>query len=150
MATKTVTFRGKCEWAKPWPKMIDREYEDPDNGRGGNWSVNVFLDDASVKLWNAIGPRAKLKDGNRATFRRYEYANFGKGPEALGSPVVTGVEEGTAIGNGSDVSVTVDVYDTKFKGKPLVALRWVAIHVENLVVYEKPSDTPFDTTPPVH
>lgn len=156
MATKTVIFKGTCQWFRP--NYIDREFEDADNGRGGNYSIHVMLDEDSIKLWNGIAPRAKLKDGNNgrnlATFRRYEFANFGKGPEPLGPPVYTGFEDGTLIGNGSTVSVSVDVYGTSFKGKPLTALRLVGAHVDNLIIYEKAkaNDAPFDVdnTPPVH
>lgn len=149
MGTKTVTFKGKTQWFRPG--YIDREYEDTDNGRGGNYAIDVFLDEASVKLFHAIGPRAKLKDGNLARFRRYEYANFGKGPESLGPPKYSGFEEGVSIGNGSDVSVVVEYYTTTFKGKSLIAMRLVSVHVDNVIEYIKPSDTPFDdNTPPVH
>jgi len=131
-----ITLTGKSLYARPWAAQIDREYEH--DVKGGNWCVRVVLDDASVKVFNALGSRAKLKDGALA-LRRYEYADFGKGPEALGAPVVTGVDKGTLIGNGSDIATEVEVYTYEYKGKPGVGLRLVSIDVETLVPYEKPA-----------
>jgi hypothetical protein len=154
MATKYVQFKGKSHFFKNiWADRIDREFEDPANGKGGNWNAQVKLDDDSVKLFNAIGTRSKLKDGNRAMFRRYEFQTFdkAKGPEALGPVKVTGVDEGTLIGNDSDVTVTVEVYDYTFKNKPGKGLRLVEINVDNLIPYEKPvGPTAEDNLPPVH
>jgi len=135
MATKHVTLKGKAEWCKPWPGQIDREFEDPENGKGGNWSTIVILDDDSLKVFNALSAKTKLKDGNKLTLRRYErHPSLGE----LGPVKVTGVDEGIAIGNGSDVSVDVECYDYTFKGRPGRALRWVSLNVDKLVEYVKP------------
>jgi hypothetical protein len=149
--TTTVSFTGKTMWFRPG--FIDREFEDPDNGRGGNYSIQMELDEASVRLFNGLNPKAKLKNGNVAKFSRYEYANFGNGPEPLGPPVYTGFDEGVAVGNGSDVTVRVDAYPYTFKGRPGTALRLVSVHVDNLVEYIRPTvDNPeaHDNAPPVH
>lgn len=153
MGTTTITFRGKALYCQPWPSQVDKEYEDPDSVRGGNWSTKLIVDDDNLKLFNALGAKAKTKrvdelkktegledyiDSKFLTFRRYEYVDYGKGKEALGAPEVSGVPEGTAIGNLSDVSVTVDVYPYTYKGKPGVAIRWVSLHVDDLVEYKKP------------
>jgi hypothetical protein len=135
MATTNITLTGKSLYARPWKNQIDREYEH--DTKGGNWSTKIILDDASKKLFNALGSRAKLKDG-ALTVRRYEFADFGKGPEELGPPVVTGVDEGTLIGNDSDISVDLEVYTFEYKGKPGVGIRWVSMEVQKLVPYSKP------------
>lgn len=164
--TQIVTFKGKALYAQPWENQIDREYEDPDSGRGGNWSIKLIVDDENLRLFNALGAKAKTKrvdelkktDGleevinnKYLTLRRYEYANYGKGWEALGPVKVTGVAEGTAIGNLSDLTVAVEAYPFTFKGKPGIGLRLVSVHVDNLVEYKKPeAATADDNTPPVH
>jgi hypothetical protein len=134
-------------YARPWAGQIDREYEH--ETKGGNWSLGIKLDDASVKVFNALGSRAKLKDGV-LKLRRYEYADFGKGPEKLDPPTVTGVDEGTAIGNDSEISVVVDVYNTSYKNKPVVGMRLVSMNVVKLIPYEKPAAPAAegDTPPP--
>lgn len=135
MATKHITLRGKSEWCKPWDFQIDREFEEADDGRGGNYATTIVLDDDSVKLFNALGAKAKLKDGNKLTLRRYErHPVLGE----LGPVEVEGVDEGTLIGNGSDISVGADVYDYTFKSRPSKALRLVSIIVDKLVEYQKP------------
>lgn len=156
MASRTLKLTGKAHYARPWLGQIDREYEDPDNGRGGNWKVGLSLDEPSLKLFNALGAKAKVQDAKDGTpnvlnLRRYEYANYGKGPEALGPPKVTGVEEGTAIGNDSTLTATIEAYPYTFKNRPGVAIRLLSVHVDNHVEYIK-SDVPFDAdnTPPVH
>lgn len=138
MATKRVIFKGKSEWCKPWQFQLDSEFAEPGDGRGGNFATNVFLDDESVALFNELGVKAKLKDGNKLTVRRYEEHPV-LGP--LGPVAVTGVDELVDIGNGSDVEVSVDVYDYTYKGRPSRALRWVGIDVLNLVEYVRPDTT---------
>lgn len=167
MATKTVTFKGKALWCQPWVGQIDRAYEDPDNGRGGKWSMKLIVDKENLLAFLDLGAKAKPKridelkktdgledylDNKFLSFNRNEFVNYGKGPEELGPPKVTGVEEGALIGNLSDVTVTAEAYDYEFKGKTGVAIRWVSLHVDNLIEYKKPSEVPFDTdnTPPVH
>jgi hypothetical protein len=136
MATKRITLSGTTEWCKPWAFQIDREFEDPDNNRGGNYSMTLVLDEPSIRLFSALGAKAKLKDGSKLTLRRYERSPMGD----LGPVEVSGVEEGTHIGNGSTATVDVDVYDYTFKGRPGKALRWVSVDVSELVVYVKPDD----------
>lgn len=149
MATKTIRLKGKTKYFRPY--YIDREYEDPDNGRGGNYSIQIELDDESVQTFNTLGAKAKLKDGNVAKFSRYEYANYGKGPEALGPPKYSGFDESQLIGNGSDATVTIDVYPYTFKNKSSFAIRLVAVHIDNLIEYQRPVGTDADdNTPPVH
>lgn len=128
-----ITLTGKSLYARPWEHQIDREYEH--EVKGGNWCVRIILDEQSVKLFNGLGSKAKLKDGALA-LRRYEYADFGNGPEKLGPPVVTGVDPNTNIGNDSDISVDVEVYSYEYKNKPGIGLRLCGVKVLNLIPYE--------------
>jgi len=134
MATRHVILTGTVNWCRPWPNQIDREYEDIENGKGGNWSTEFIPDEDSVKVYNALGCKAKLRDG-KIRLRRYErHPALGE----LGPVEVKGVDEGTAIGNGSKVAVGIDVYDYTFKGKDSRAVRWVGLDVLELVEYKKP------------
>lgn len=135
MATKYITLKGKSEWCKPWDFQIDREYEEEGDDRGGNFATNIFLDDKSVSEFQSLNAKAKLKEGNKLTIRRYErHPVIGE----LGPVVVTGVDEGVPIGNGSDISVKAEVYDYTFKGRPGKALRWTSVQVDKLVEYKAP------------
>lgn len=139
MATQHLTFSGKASWAKVWPAQIDREYETPQ--RGGKWNITVELNDEDLKTYNALG--IKITADVRARqpkvqFNRFErHAVLGE----MGPPTVTGVEPGQLIGNDSDVTIGVEVYDYTYNKKPGRAVRLVSVHVDKLVVYEKP-ETP--------
>lgn len=168
MATQYIEFTGKALWAQVWPEQIDMGY--PDEKRGGNYSVKLIVDDDTLKLFNALGSKAKAKrisdivddleqkgkkiDGiepylaNRLlTFRRYERLSSGS---PLGPVEVVGVDPGTSIGNYSDVTVTTEVYTTEYQNKPVVGIRMVSVRVNELVKYVKPEPIASDNTPPVH
>lgn len=140
MATRRITLKGKARFCKPWPGQIDRVFEDNSKGpdpKGGNNSMDLVLDEESTNIIKALGTRAKINDGV-IRLRRYErHPVLGE----LGPVIVNGVEHGTAIGNDSDVSVEVDVYDYTYNGRASRALRWVSVTVDNLVPYERPPES---------
>ena len=148
MAVKYIDFKGKALWCRPWPDMVDRMYED--ERRGGNWSTKLIVDNDTLKVFNALGSRAKaqriedlkktdgLEDYLNARFitlRRYERTSSGSELPPL---KVIGVDPGTAIGNLSDLTCTVEHYTTEFQSKPVVGLRLVSIRIDNLIPYVKP------------
>lgn len=158
--TQYIEFKGKSLWAQVWPEQIDREYED--ERRGGNYSIKLIVDDENLKLFNALGSKAKVKriedlkktdgledflDAKFLTFRRYERLSNGS---PLSGVEVIGVDPGTQIGNLSDVTVTAEVYTTEYKSKPVVGVRLVSVRVDELVKYVKPEPVDPDNTPPVH
>lgn len=168
MATKSYTFTGPVRWAKVWPGQVDRKFQ-TDNA-GGNWSVIMNLSGSpeQTKLYNALGLKngvaseedvmiAQLKAKKKGktsdlkvgdvTFRRNErHPQLGN----LGSPAVFGVETGTAIGNDSICTATIDVYDYTFEGQPGFAARLVALEVNDLVPYVKAAKIADTDGPPVH
>jgi hypothetical protein len=160
MATSYYEFTGPCKYARVWPGQIDRKYEVKGDDRGGKWGIIVTLAPEDVKIWNALGTKNKAQrledpEKNRTigdvVFTRNERNKFGD----LGSPPVTGVPEGTAIGNDSIVTVKVEVYDFTFNGQSGKGSRLLSVDVVNHVPYEpeKKADLPFDpdsVEPPVH
>lgn len=163
--SKIVKFTGKALYCKPYPDQIDREFSNPEEprDRGGNWSTCLVVDDDTIKLFKATGTKAKVKriedfkktpDGFSVedkflTFRRYE--KLSNQTIISDGVLVYGVDPGTFIGNGSDVTLEVEVYSTAYNDKPIVGMRWVSVTVDKLVRYEKIKgvEEP-DTTPPVH
>lgn len=163
MATKFYTFTGPVRWAKVWPGQVDTAYAT--DKAGGNWSVIMTLDDDQTKLYNGLGlkngaasemdvqidqmkKKAKGKESTLkvgdVTFRRNErHPKLGE----LGAPVVSGVDEGTLIGNDSICKTTVEIYPYTFEGKSGFAARLKELEVLDLVEYAKPSD---ETLPPVN
>jgi hypothetical protein len=162
--TKYVDIKGKSLWAKVWPSQIDRDFED--EFKGGNNSVSLILGDDQLKLFNALGSKAKAKrvedlkktdgledflDAKFVTFRRYERLRNG----SVVSPLkVIGVDPGTLIGNLSDLTCTVEVYETEFKSKPIIGMRLLQVRVDVLVPYTKTTievaQENAQDAPPVH
>lgn len=142
MATKRVEFKGKAQWFKPWE--LDTAFVEDDDPRGGNYAVNVILDDDGVAQFKALNAKAKLHevlkddgDFRKAVFRRYErHPVLGE----LGPVEVYGVPENVLVGNDSDITVAVDVYDYTYKGRPGKSIRLVGVTVDNIVEY-KPEAT---------
>lgn len=153
--TKIVTFTGPVRWAKVWEGQVDRKFQT--EARGGNWSIVVNLPDEDVKRYNALGLKGQAatdedvmiadikakKKGkeksdlrvNDAHFTRYErHPKLGD----LGSPKVSGVEEGTSIGNDSICKITAEIYPYTFEGQTGNASRLVGVEVLELVEYVKP------------
>lgn len=154
-ATKFYEFTGPCKYARVWEGQIDRKYETPE--KGGKWGIIVNLAPEDVKLWNSLGTRGKPqrladpeknRDVGDLQLTRFEFNKFGP----LGAPKVIGVEEGTSIGNGSIVTVRVEVYPFTYNGVPGRGARLDTVKVNELVPYEptpKAEGSTTDGEPPV-
>lgn len=128
MATRFFYFHGKAKWLKA--RKPDEKY--------GNYTVNLYPTPESRNLIAESGLQISPKqdeDGEFYVFRRphqklikSEVVEFGP-PQVLNpdSTVFDGL-----VGNGSDVTIKVSVYDT-IKGK---GHRWESVRVDSLVVYE--------------
>ena len=144
MATKIYTFTGPVKWAH---KLFQPDMKFATPEKGGIFSVVMNLAGDELKKYNALGLRSKaarLDDPERkiekgdVTFRRHEKNE--KMPDKAGPPVVTGVAEGVAIGNGSVATATVEVYDyPQPDGTRGFTSRLVSIDFESLVEYIKPT-----------
>jgi hypothetical protein len=129
MSTKYIYLRGKVKWAMV--RKPDEKYN--------NYKVNLYFDEASQKVFRESGLRLEAKndeDGEFYTFRRPasklikgEAVNFG--PPKLLNADNSEFPDDKLVGNGSDVTIKVTVYDTvKGKGHRLEVVR-----VENLVEF---------------
>lgn len=134
MATKTYLFTGKTKWAKV--RKPDETYD--------NYQIPVYLDDENMNLFKDSGIQTKIKeddDGEFVTFkRRHSEFNYAKKEQQVNGPpeVFLKNADGTyepwpdgLIGNGSTVTVKVDVYDTR-NGK---GHRLLSVGVDDLVEY---------------
>jgi hypothetical protein len=133
MATAYYYLTGKAKWARLFTP--DEKYK--------NYKVDLMLDAESKKKFIESGMTMVPKmaeEGEYITFRRpeaklikNELVKFEAPPvvDADGKPV------DKLIGNGSDITIKVVVYDTvKGKGHRLEAVR-----VNNLIEYQKPDDS---------
>lgn len=133
MATETVYITGKCKWAKL--KTPDTAFDEQ-----GWYSINVYPDAdgwAKLKAVKSSLRKREDEDGEFVGFRR-KVAGPAWEP-VLGPPKVVDKDNNIfdgLVGNGSTVTVKVDFYPAgKYVGHRLETVR-----VDNLVVYEKPSD----------
>ena len=125
MATREVLLSGKAKWAKVYKP--DDKYQ--------NWTIQLYMDKDSLTTYQESGMSMAVKkddDGNYVTFRRpmaklikNELVKFNP-PRVLDS---NNQPFDKNIGNGSDVTLKVLVYDTiKGPGHRLEAVRvdkWV-------------------------
>ena len=137
MATEIFYFTGVAKWCK-----VDKP--DPDYGR---YSVCLYMDDESWKLYKESGLELKLREDEQDG----EYIQFSRKAERkqkdgtmkdVGPPNLLKADGSThsltsdgLIGNGSDVTLKVQTYDTNMgsKGHSILAVR-----VNKHVVYNPP------------
>lgn len=131
MASDTYYFTGMVQWAKvhtPDPKFEV-------------YTIDLYLDGPSMKLFKDSGLQLEVRDGEQGQFiklRRPSQKKFKKELIDLGPPLVLIKGENDSyvpfadkIGNGSQITAKVRVYDTqKGKGHELEA-----VAVEVLVPY---------------
>lgn len=134
MASNYFFLSGKAKWAKLFKP--DDKYK--------NWQIQVYLDDESMKIYDASGMTMQKKtdaDGVFVTFRRPEAKVIKEELVKFEPPSVldaSGNKLDQLVGNGSDVTVKVIVYDT-MKGK---GHRLEAVKVNKLVPYVKQETAP--------
>jgi hypothetical protein len=128
MATKTYYFTGTAEWAKVYEPV-----EAYDKTKPKEFCIDVLLDDKSFELFKQSGSQLRPKE-NRVKFKCPSTALI-KGEVVHFAPSVKDKDNedfNDPIGNGSKVTVKVEVYDTRMgKGTRLAGVR-----VEELVEYE--------------
>lgn len=139
MSTKTYLFSGEANY----PKLVkpDTKYN-----KEGIYSIDLFMDDDSWKKFELSEAQLKIKerDGRKfVTFKRPARKLIKGDIVEMGPPPVFNQDNepfdlANNIGNGSKVTVKVNVYDTmKGKGHTLEAVR-----VDDLIVYER-EEMPF-------
>lgn len=134
MASSYYYLTGKSKWAKLFKP--DDKYK--------NWQINVYLDEPSKKVFTESGMSMTPKrdeDGEYITFRRPEAKLIKNELVKFEPPPVTDKDGNTLdklVGNGSDVTIKVVVYDT-IKGK---GHRLEAVRVNSLVEYVKQDTAP--------
>jgi hypothetical protein len=133
MATREVYLSGKAKWAKVYKP--DEKYQ--------NWTIQLYMDKDSLKTYQGSGMSMAVKkddDGDYVTFRR-PMAKLIKNELVKFNPprIIDSNDQpfDKNIGNGSDVTIKVLVYDT-IKGP---GHRLEAVRIDKWVEYVK-ADTP--------
>ena len=108
MSSNYLKFSGKCKW----PRL-----QNPDEY--GKYQITLYLDDEGWVRFDQSGIQSVPKEddkGRHVTFRRPTQSLIKGETVEWGPPEVVGVPEGALLGNDSDVTIEVVVYDT-IKGK---------------------------------
>ena len=125
---KEIYFKGVCKWAKV--QAPDNKYKSDEK----EYSVDMYLDDDSWELFNKselqLEPRED-DDGRYIKFRRGTH-KFDGTPIPPLTVLHNGVVTKALVGNGSEATCKVIVYDTE-KGK---GHRLEAINVTDLEEFE--------------
>lgn len=130
MATQIYYLSGKCKYAKL--NVPDERY--------GDYKLDLYLDDASWPKWHESGMQGEVKQdegGKYVTIRRRPRQDYGGKIIEWGKPKVIDKDGNPFtdfIGDGSSLTVKVQVYDTRFKGK---GKRLDTVRVDVLVPYVK-------------
>lgn len=130
---KEIYLSGTAKWCKH--KKPDEKY--------GNYTMDLFMDDKSWAKFNDSGAQLKVRTsddeetpGNFVTFKRAHSKQFNDELRIFGPPSVIDVDGNDIskdnVGNGSEVTIKVRVYDTRM-GK---GTDWESMRVETLVPYE--------------
>ena len=135
MATDYIWVQGKCKWARVFLENMDKKY-------GEKFSLILYPTDKSIASLNNAGFRGEFKrdgDGIFVKLSRDNKREFGEEIRLLGPPELTdkdGKPFDQFIGNGSEVAVLLELYDSK-KGK---GSRMKEVKVLNHVIFEKANE----------
>lgn len=130
MATKTYYFSGTVMY----PKLVT---PDTKFNKEGIYTLDLFMDDDSWEKFERSGAQLKVRDRDGAkfvTFKRPARKMIKADIVEMGPPDVlqadnTPFDMTKLVGNGSKVTVKVNVYDTmKGKGHTLEAVRVDELH----------------------
>jgi hypothetical protein len=143
MATRLVKLRGIGYWAKLFEQNRDLTgYDNALADIGGQTTIDVDLDDRHMALLQKSqsmlrgSPSPDNAGLTRVKFKRKWQEQYGGGEAKIerpdGSP--WDLETDGLIGNGSEVEVTLAVYDTSRRN--IVGTRLDKVKVLNLVKYE--------------
>lgn len=131
----TYYFKGTCKWAKVYEP--DEDYDKTSK----SWKIDLFMDDESFALFEESGAQLKVREDKETkeryvTFKRPTRKLIKDKIEEYHKPAVVDATNSpmtAKIGNGSTVTVKVEIYNTmKGKGHTLEAVR-----VEELIPYEE-------------
>lgn len=143
MATRIVKLRGKGYWAKVFESNRDLTgYDNALVDVGGQTTIDVDLDDRHFALLQKSrsmlrgSPSPDNEGLTRVKFKRKWQEKYGGGEPKIerGDGSAWDMETDGLIGNGSDVEVTLSVYDTSRKN--IVGTRLDKVKVINNVPYE--------------
>lgn len=147
MATRVVKLKGLAYWAKVFPEHRDLTgFEDSLVDVGGQCTIDVDLDDMEMaKLQKSKSMKKGTPSPENDGLTRVKFTRKWEEQYGGGAPKVVKAD-GTEwdfdvdgyIGNGSEVTVVLSVYDTSRKN--IVGTRLDKVRVTKQVEYTPPDD----------
>lgn len=141
-ASKVLAFQGKCKWAQ-------LDHPDTKFSIEGKWSIRLYPTQESYEALLELkkeGIRNQIKkddDGYYTTFSRPCQKLFKGRLKAFEPPLIEDKDgnplpRNTRIGNGSDVTVTVEVYYFQTPQKTEgAAARLASVRIDSLVPFTR-------------
>lgn len=140
-------FSGKAKWAKVREGQQDEKYE--------NWSIDLYMDDPNLALYARSGAQLQVRDGEEGKYvsfkRKTHEFNYKTEADQTNEPPTIYLKDSETneynlwpegfVGNGSDVTVSVDIFTTR-NGK---GSRLMRVFVDNLVEYNPDLNAKPDT-----
>ena len=132
MATENVILQGKGKWVKVYqPNMFNK------------WSLDLYMDSESITKFKDMKVKNHLKkdeDGYYVTFSRATSRKVRGRDVPLAPPTVLDKDNlptTIAIGNGSDLTVKMEVYSYKPPTSQVLeyATRIAGVRIDNLVPF---------------
>jgi hypothetical protein len=136
-----ITIRGKCKWCKN--DIADTKFK-----REGVWSVDIYPIAEDLHIFEELtkhGIRNVVKtdeDGQHMRFYRETQKEFRGKVTALQPPTVEDKDgkplpRSTRIGNGSDVTITLQLRKWEGRWGNGAAVRWMALRIDNLAEFNR-------------
>lgn len=148
MSTRKVKLQGPAYWCKVFPENRDLTgFEDALKDIGGQTTIDIDLD---ADNYEKLKKSRSMKTGNpspdnegmrRVKFTRKWTEKFGGGAPTVtkADGTVWDIDDDGLLGNGSEVQVTLSVYDTS--RARIVGTRLEAVKVLKAVKYDPDADT---------
>jgi hypothetical protein len=135
MATKTFKFSGTCKWAK-----VHTPVDAFDKNKPKEYTIDLYMNEGNLEEFRRSESQLRIKkdEAENQTYVRFRCPSqvMINGEEVVFKPEVldeNGVPTDEPIGNGSAVTISVDVYDTRMgKGS-----RLKKVEIDRLVPYER-------------
>lgn len=118
--TQIIKLKGKASWAKVFEDNRDMKgFEGAAEEYGGQYTIDVSMDKENFDKLKESGSMLTGRVGEDGQIVKFKRKHIDRFPETSGPPIVE-KNDGTiwdfetdgAIGNGSEVEVTLEVYKT--------------------------------------
>jgi hypothetical protein len=133
MATKSYSISGTCKWAK-----VHAPVDAFDKNKPKEYTIDLYMNTENMDVFKQSESQLRVKEDDEGKFVRFRCPSqvMINGEEVVFKPDVldeNGVPTTEPIGNGSAVTITIDVYDTRM-GK---GTRLKKVEIDRLVPYER-------------